>query len=57
MRIISSCKNAIPYSQLVQLRRLRLDNSHFSVKAHEVPDFFHDRDYPDYIQQEATSKV
>ncbi|BFY98099.1 hypothetical protein BsWGS_01139 [Bradybaena similaris] len=51
------CKNAIPYSQLLRLRRLCSDDSDFTDKAHELLDFFRARDYPDPLLHDDLRKV
>ena len=42
----SHVKNSIPYSQFLNLRRLRSENSDFSLKSEEMCEFFDKRGYP-----------
>ncbi|BFZ15785.1 hypothetical protein BsWGS_18824 [Bradybaena similaris] len=53
----ASCKNAIPFSQLLRLRRLCSDDSDFNDRSHELLDFFRARDYPEPILREALRKA
>ncbi|XP_071964222.1 uncharacterized protein [Antedon mediterranea] len=52
-----ACKNAIPYSQLVRLRRLCSDDDDFNIKASEMIDFFNAREYPSDITVKSLRKV
>lgn len=50
-------KDAIPYSQLVRLRRLTSDDSEFKERQKELLGYFQDRDYPLEVLQKAESKT
>jgi hypothetical protein len=52
-----SCIDAIPYSQLLRLRRLCSDDDDFRDKAHELLNFFRLRDYPDSVLFRALDRV
>ena len=51
------CKNSIPYSQLLRLRRLCSSTDDFNEKAEEMLGFFAQRGYPDHILQDASSRI
>lgn len=50
-------KDAIPFSQLLRLRRLTTSDSDFAASATEMLDFFRDRDYPQPVLKRAESRV
>lgn len=52
-----ACKNAIPFSQFMRLRRLCSSDDDYSTKAVEMRSFFLARDYPDYVVDNAMKKV
>ena len=52
-----SCKNAIPYSQFLRLRRLCSNDEDFKVKVNEMSQFFLDRGYPLCVVTSAREKV
>ena len=52
-----SCKNAIPYSQFLRLRRLYSNDEDFKVKVNEISQFFLDRGYPLCVVTTAREKV
>ena len=52
-----SCKNAIPYSQFLRLRRLCSNDDDFKVKINEMSQFFLDRGYPLFVVTLAMEKV
>ena len=43
------CKQAIPYSQFLRLRRICSDNDDFAARATEMKAFFHARGYPEAL--------
>ncbi len=51
------CKDSIPYSQLLRLRRLCSDNEDFIIKTEEMISFFKARGYPDHVLQSALDRV
>lgn len=52
-----ACKNSIPYSQLLRLRRICATEDNFLREAQVMMDFFLKRGYPKAIVQEARDKV
>ena len=52
-----SCKNAIPYSQFLRLRRLCSNDEDFKVKVNEMSQFFLDRGYPLCVVTSARENV
>ncbi|XP_059150561.1 uncharacterized protein LOC131937289 [Physella acuta] len=52
-----ACKNSIPFSQLLRLRRICQDNDDFRIKAHELLQFFRLRSYPEHILQSALHRI
>ncbi|KAI8781018.1 E3 ubiquitin-protein ligase XIAP X8 [Biomphalaria glabrata] len=52
-----SCKDSIPYSQLLRIRRLCQDDNNFTEKATEMIEFFLRRGYPQAILDKALSRV
>jgi hypothetical protein len=49
----TSCKDSIPYSQLLRLRRLCSDDADFDIQADKMVNFFHERGYPSNITNTA----
>ena len=43
------CKQAIPYSQFLRLRRISSDNDDFAARATEMKAFFQARGYPEAL--------
>ena len=52
-----SCKNAIPYSQFLRLRRICSDDDDFVVKSKLLALSFHKANYPDTIIQAAFDRA
>ena len=52
-----SCKNSIPYSQLLRIRRLCQDDNDFAEKATEMMDFFLRRGYPKAVLDKSLARV
>ena len=52
-----ACKNAIPFSQLLRLRRICQDDNDFWNKAHELLQFFRLRSYPEHILKSALHRI
>lgn len=52
-----ACRNSIPFSQLLRLRRLCSDPMDFDVKSREMLDFFRDRGYPENVLQQALRRA
>ena len=52
-----SCKDSIPYSQLVRLRRICSDDDDFHAKAKEMMHFFNVRGYPESIINKSLNKI
>ena len=53
----SLCKNAIPYSQFLRLRRLYSETDDFSAKSEEMCRFFYDKGYPLTVVSSALAKA
>ena len=51
------CKNSIPYSQFLRLRRICSDERDFDIKSKEMTVFFINRGYPQQILQQALNRV
>ena len=51
-----SCKNSIPYSQLLRLRRLCSDDNDFDTQAKKMGTFFQERGYPSDITTAALQR-
>jgi len=51
------CKQAIPYSQLLRLRRICSDNDDFAARAKEMKAFFQARDYPEALLNDDLCKI
>ena len=52
-----SCKNAIPFSQFLRLKRLCSDRQDLKAKEKEMEHFFLARDYPQNIVSKAIDRV
>ena len=52
-----SCKNAIPYSQFLRLRRICSDDDDFVVQSKILALSFHKANYPDHIIQAAFDRA
>ena len=52
-----TCKNSIPHSQLLHLRRICSDESDFQEKSSEMTTFFQQRGYPQSVLNAAHSRV
>ena len=51
------CKNSIPYSQFLRLRRICSEDNDFENKRIEMASFFRNRDYPSNVIQRAQERV
>jgi hypothetical protein len=51
------CKNSIPYSQLLRLRRICSDDDDYCTKAEEMKAFFIQRGYPRHVLEAALERV
>jgi len=51
------CKNSIPYSQFLRLRRICSEGNDFENKSKEMAGFFRNRDYPSNVIQRAQERV
>ena len=51
------CKQAIPYSQLLRLRRICSDNDDFAARAAEMKAFFQARGYPEALLNDDLCKI
>ena len=51
------CKDAIPYSQLLRLRRLCSDTEEFHQEKGKMLDFFRHRGYPDAVLRRAANRT
>ena len=51
------CKNAIPYSQIVRLRRLCMDDNDYDNKVDDFLDRLKQRNYPDNILKDTKEKA
>ncbi|XP_072022881.1 uncharacterized protein [Amphiura filiformis] len=51
------CKDSIPYSQLLRLRRICSDDDDFVTKADEMMTFFKLRGYPEHVIQAARKRI
>ena len=51
------CKQAIPYSQLLRLRRICSDNDDFAARATEMKAFFQARGYPEALLNDDLCKI
>ena len=51
------CKNSIPYSQLLRLRRICSEESDFETRSREMAGFFLRRDYPPAVVDQALQRV
>ena len=51
------CKNAIPYSQLLRLRRLCSDTVTYNEEKTRMLDFFRDRGYPEATLKKAENRM
>lgn len=52
-----SCKQGIPYSQAKRYRRITSDNVSFENNLETLKEYFHERNYPSQIIEEAVKKV
>ena len=52
-----TCKNSIPYSQLLRLRRICSEDGDFHDKADEMINFFHQRGYPSTVTDAARRRI
>lgn len=52
-----SCKNSIPYSQLLRAKRICSEEDNFTSVQAEMTKFFHQRGYPDRITQSAIDRI
>lgn len=50
-------KDAIPYSQMLRLRRIISDNEEFTSRKDEMLGFFRQRDFPESVLQSAEKKI
>ena len=53
----SSCKDAIPKSQFLRLRRICSDDKDFGIQCNKMRSFFTKRGYPDKVLDRAVSSV
>ncbi|MCG8430321.1 MAG: GIY-YIG nuclease family protein, partial [Candidatus Omnitrophica bacterium] len=53
----TACKNSVPSSQLLRLRRLCKEEDDFQDRAQEMMDFFRRREYPEDILVRALERV
>ncbi|XP_033120365.1 uncharacterized protein LOC117119643, partial [Anneissia japonica] len=53
----SACKQGIPYSQLLRLRRICSDDDDFSNQAVEMMSFFNHRGYPSSVTNHALRRI
>ena len=51
------CKNSIPYSQFLRLRRICSEENDFEIKSKEMANFFRTRGYPSNMVQRAQERV
>ena len=51
------CKDSIPFSQLLRLRRICQDDDDFTAESVRMLDFFRRRQYPEHVLQKAQNKV
>ena len=51
------CKNSIPYSQFLRLRRICSEENDFGIKSKEMASFFRTRGYPSNMVQRAQERV
>ena len=51
------CKQGIPYSQLLRLRRISSDNDDFAARAAEMKAFFQARGYPEALLNDDLCKI
>ena len=51
------CKNSIPYSQFLRMRRICSDERDFEIKSKEMSAFFRNRGYPSQIIKQARDRV
>ena len=51
------CKNSIPYSQFLRLRRICSEENDFENKSKEMTSFFRSRDYPSSVVQRSQERV
>ena len=51
------CKNSIPHSQFLRLRRICTDNEDFDVKSKEMANFFRNHGYPQNIVDRARTRI
>ena len=51
------CKNSIPYSQFLRLRRICSEENDFENKSKEMASFFRSRGYPSNVVQRAQERV
>ncbi|XP_072435478.1 uncharacterized protein [Chiloscyllium punctatum] len=49
----TSCKNAIPYSQFLRLRRICSQEDQFHHRTHQMASFFRDRNFPSHVVKDA----
>ncbi len=52
-----ACKNSIPYSKFLRLRRSCSDQDDFQNKASEITSFFHQRQYPATVTDAACHRI
>ena len=51
------CKNSVPYSQFLRLKRIRSDENDYKTKSKEMASFFLQRDYPLAVVDRALQHV
>ena len=56
-RLVKACKNAIPYSQFLRLRRFCSENNDFVSKVNEMEYLFIVRDYTQKVIDEAKAST
>ena len=52
-----SCKNTIPYSQLLRARRICTDDEDFLEVSKEIKDFFMEQKYPSHVNEAANDRM
>ncbi|XP_072438985.1 uncharacterized protein [Chiloscyllium punctatum] len=52
-----SCKNAIPYSQFLRLRRICSQEDQFHHRTHQLASFFRDRNFPSHVVKDALQRI
>ena len=51
------CKDSIPFSQILRLRRICSDGDDYRNKAKQMCQYFHERGYPTHVTRRALTKV